>query len=121
MTIHRRAVEWKHGDIPENLLNLAREHGPKATSWNALARSGRNGYKHVGLEIEVIAGGEPAEDVAGAILSMISEYGQAQAVAVFRIDAYDESGARLGDVLVRIAEDGGADGISATGAELLNG
>lgn len=113
MTIHRRAVEWKHGDIPENLLNLAREHGPKATSWNALARSGRAGYKHVGLEIEVISGGEPAEDVAGAILAMISEYGQAHAVEVFRIDAYDESGARLGDVLVRVAEDGGADEIAS--------
>jgi hypothetical protein len=112
MTIHRRAVEWKHGDIPENLLNLARDHGPKATSWNALARSGRAGYKHVGLEIEVIAGGEPAEDVAGAILSMISEYGQANAISVFRIDAYDEAGARLGDVLVRVAEDGGADEIA---------
>ncbi|HUU94322.1 MAG TPA: hypothetical protein VM487_01165 [Phycisphaerae bacterium] len=96
------------------MLNLAREHGPKATSWNALPRAGRSGYKHAGLEIEVIAGGEPAEDVAGAILQMVSEYSAAHAVPVFRIDAYDESGARLGDVLVRIADDGGADEIETS-------
>jgi hypothetical protein len=115
MSIHRRAVEWKHGEIPENLLGMAREFGPRATSWNCLPRSGRAGYKHVGLEIEVIAGGEPPEDVAGAILAMISEHAEANGVAVFRIDAYDETGARLGDVLVRIAEDGVADEVDGSG------
>lgn len=115
MGIHRRATEWKHGEIPENLLGMAREFGPKATSWNCLPRSGRAGYKHVGLEIEVVAGGEPPEDVAGAILAMIAEYAESNGVPVFRIDAYDESGARLGDVLVRIAEDGVADEVDGSG------
>lgn len=110
MSIHRRAVKWEHGEIPETLLNLAREHGPKATSWNALARAGRAGFKHVGLEIEVVSGGEPAEEIAGAILQMVSEHAAANAVEVYRIDAYDESGARLGDVLIRVG-DGGADAI----------
>ena len=111
MSIHRRAVKWEHGEIPETLLNLAREFGSKATSWNALARAGRGGYKHVGLELEVVSGGEPAEDVAGAILAMVSEYSTHNGVAVFRIDAYDESGARLGDVVLRIDVDGQADEI----------
>ena len=109
MTIHRRATEWKHGEIPENLLNLAREHGPAASSWNALARAGRGGYKHVGLELEVIAGGEPPEDVAGAILAMISEHAAATACEVFRVDAYDDNGDRLGDVLIRVSSEGEAD------------
>jgi hypothetical protein len=42
---------------------------------------------------------------------MVSEYATAHAVAVFRVDAYDESGARLGDVLRRIGPDGEADEI----------
>lgn len=111
MSIHRRAVKWEHGEIPENLLNMAREHGPLATSWNCLPRAGRAGYKHVGLELEVVAGGEPAEDVAGAILQMCSEHALANAVEVFRVDAYNEAGDRLGDLLIRIAPDGGADEI----------
>ena len=106
MTIHRRATEWKHGEIPETLLNLARETGAKATSWNVLARAGRGGYKHVGLELEVIAGGEPAEDVAGALLAMMSEHAAATLCEVFRVDAYDENGDRLGDVLIRVSSDG---------------
>ncbi len=109
MTIHRRATKWEHGEIPENLLNLAREHGPKATSWNALARAGRGGYKHVGLELEVVTGGEPPEDVAGAVLSMVSDYSKAHAVEIFRVDAYDERGDRLGECLIRVDLDGGAD------------
>lgn len=115
MTIHRRAVEWKHGEIPENLVGMCKTHKATATSYNALARSGRNGYKHVGLEIEVIAGGEPDEDVAGAILAMISEYSSDKGVAVFRVDAYDENGALLDSVLVRVAEDGGADEMENAG------
>lgn len=115
MSIHRRAVKWEHGEIPETLLNLAREHGPKATSWNALARAGRAGFKHVGLEIEVVTGGEPPEDVAGAILAMVGEHAERTAVEVYRIDAYDESGARLGDVLIRMG-DGSADEIENSAA-----
>ncbi len=115
MTIHRRATKWEHGELPENLLNLAREHGTNATHWNALARAGRGGYKHVGLELEVIAGGEPPEDIAGAILSMITEHAAAHAVEVFRVDAYDEKGDRLGDILIRVDTDGGADEIEQSG------
>jgi hypothetical protein len=115
MSIHRRAIKWEHGEIPETLLNLAREHGANATSWNALARAGRAGFKHVGLEIEVVTGGEPPEEIAGAILQMISEHAERTAVEVYRIDAYDESGARLGDVLIRMG-DGSADEIENSAA-----
>ena len=94
--------------MPETLLNLAREHTGKATSWNALARSGRSGYKHVGLEIEVVEAGPP-EEVAGAILQMVMEHATAHGVDVFRIDAYDERGARLGDMVLRVGDGGAVD------------
>lgn len=112
MTIHRRATKWEHGEVPETLLTLAREHGPRAVSWNALARSGRSGYKHVGLELEVVDS-EPPEDVAGAILQMVTEYGATNGVDLFRVDAYDASGARLGDMVLRIGEGGVADEVEA--------
>ncbi len=113
MTIHKRATKWEHGELPESLVNLARECGPKATSWNCLARSGRGGYKHVGLELEVIAGGEPAEDIAGALLEMVNAHAATSLCEVFRIDAYDTDGDRLGDVLIRIQQGGEADDVNA--------
>jgi hypothetical protein len=114
MTIHRRATSWEHGEVPEGLLNLCREHAGKAVSWNALARAGRGGYKHVGLEIEVVDT-EPAEDVAGAILGMVVEHSSSQGTELYRVDAYDESGARLGDTVLRIGGDGGADEVDTSG------
>lgn len=93
---------------------MAREYGPAATSWNALARSGRSGYKHVGLEIEVIDG-DPPEEIAGAILAMVTEHAQAVGGDLYRIDAYDQTGARLGDMVLRVG-DGQADEVETGGS-----
>lgn len=115
MTIHRKATTWDHGEVPETLLNLAREYAGRAVSWNALARSGRSGYKHVGLEIEVVDS-EPPEDVAGAILQMVTEHAQANAIDLYRVDAYDDKGDRLGEIVLRMAGDGQADEVETGGS-----
>ncbi len=116
MTIHRRATTWTHGEVPENLLNMAREYGPAALSWNCLARSGRTGYKHVGLEIEVVPGDslDTPEDVAGALLTLMFEHAATSGVEFYRIDAYDEKGDRLGDIVLRMGESGGADEVDTS-------
>jgi hypothetical protein len=60
------------------------------------------------LEIEVVEAGPP-EDVAGAILQMVMEHATAHGVDVFRIDAYDKDGARLGDMVLRVGDGGAVD------------
>lgn len=119
MTIHRKATAWEHGEVPENLLAIAREFGSKATSWNCLARSGRSGYKHVGLELEVVAddaGANTPEDVAGAILQLVTEHATANGVELYRIDAYDEGGVLLGNLVLRMGGDGQVDEVETGGS-----
>lgn len=118
MTIHRKATAWEHGEVPESLLGIAREHGSKATSWNCLARSGRSGYKHVGLELEVVSDANPPhpEDVAGAILQLVSEHATTSGTELYRIDAYDEGGVLLGNIVLRMGGDGQVDEVETGGS-----
>jgi len=97
--------------MPEQLVAMVREHHPAATLWEALARSGRVGYKHCGLEVHVVDAGEhTAEDVAGAVLAMVAKHHGSTGCALYRINARDEAGDLCGDPLaLRMADDGEAD------------
>lgn len=111
MTIHTRATTYDHGFMPEQLVTMCGELHPRASSWHALARAGRVGYKHCGLTVEVVDGeGHTPEDVAGAVLAMVAKHHGQTGCALYRIDAHDANGDRLGDGLpLRMGEDGADD------------
>lgn len=118
MAIHRRVTPWTHGAVPESLLSLTREHAAKATAFVALPHLGRGGFKHCGLEVEIVEqGSHTHEEVAGAIMAMVVEHAETGVgQGRYRIDAIDENGDRLGDVVLRVGDDGEADDVETGNA-----
>lgn len=109
MTIHTRAEAWDLGELPESLVQLARKHHPRATMWRALPQAGRAGYKDVGLEVHVVEDRKQhtAHDVAGAVMAMVNGHHShpGNRTRQYRIDAFDETEALLGDTVIRFNDD----------------
>ena len=109
MTIHTRAEAWDLGELPESLVQLARKHHPRATMWRALPQAGRAGYKDVGLEVHVVEDRQQhtAHDVAGAVMAMVNGHHShpGNRTRQYRIDAFDETEALLGDTVIRFNDD----------------
>lgn len=104
MPVYRKQNKHMTVSIPSSLLELVKLHHPRAHRWEALARAGQKGYKHVGLVIEVTDddGTKPPThaEVARAIVSMLhedQEKREGDAPVGYRIDALDEDDARLND------------------------
>ena len=116
MTIHRRAEAWDAGDIPETLITLVREHCTAADSWHVLAKSGRNGYRASGMELEVdnADNSHAAPEIAGAISKMLTEHHDAHAAPFYRIDALVD-GRVLAQVVLKLGPDGPEDLQSMSG------
>jgi len=108
--LHRRATKWDHGSVPENLLGLCREYVGRVAAVHALVRSGRSGFKHVGLELEVDRESPPnVEDFAGAVLAMMVEHAKGEGVDHFRVDFFDENMDKLADLPMKVDAEGEVD------------
>lgn len=102
MTIHRKAEKTAQGPVPAKLMQLCKEWHSKAVRWECLERFGKHGYRHCGLEIQVVHDDPKkppqAAEVASALLAMMADHQDAmrdKAPEGYRIDAYDGQDVRL--------------------------
>jgi len=93
-----------------------REHSVTADAWHVLAKSGRNGYRASGLELEVDNSDNThdASEIAGAVSKMVTEHHDAYAAPFYRVDAMVE-GKVVAQVVLKLGPDGPEDLQSVSG------